>query len=131
MSVPWQAYVPYHVARDLVQHPQHNPVAHEQRFDAVTLFADISGFTAISEALGQAGRSGTEALTHLVNSYFTELITAINRYGGSIAAFGGDALTALFPYTARTRNTVTCRALQCALDIQQIRTPVTTPTWLD
>ena len=50
MPLIWQSYVSYHVVCDLVLHPHADPVSREQRFEAVALFADVSGFTAISEA---------------------------------------------------------------------------------
>src|SRR5581483_12019922 len=37
---------------------------------------------------------------------------------GIIGKFGGDAMTVLFPYTARTQAVVARRAIQCALDMQ-------------
>ena len=54
----WESFVPYHVLKDLVAYPDASPIGREQRFDAVALFADVSGFTAISEALGVAGKHG-------------------------------------------------------------------------
>src|SRR5262245_10180778 len=57
LSVPqapivWQSYLPYHVVGDLLRRPAAGPLGREQRFEAVALFADVAGFTAISEALG-------------------------------------------------------------------------------
>ena len=50
-------HIPYHLAQALLQNPDHNPVGREQRFEAVALFADISGFTALSEALADNGQN--------------------------------------------------------------------------
>ncbi len=115
----WQSYVPYHVAEDLLAHPGISPVGREQRFDAVVLFADVSGFTALSEALGATGKDGTEELTALLNTYFEPMIVLIQSYGGIIGKFGGDAMTVLFPYQAQERSQAARRAVQCALDMQE------------
>jgi class 3 adenylate cyclase/tetratricopeptide (TPR) repeat protein len=118
MNAGWLSYVPRHVAADILAHPEASPVGREQRFEAVVLFADVSGFTAISEALARNGRSGAEELTAILNSYFAPMIALVESYGGIIGKFGGDAITVLFPTTQQTRSLVACRALQCALDMQ-------------
>lgn len=118
MTSPWLSYVPYNLARDILEHPGASPVGREQRCAAVALFADVSGFTAISEALGQAGRTGTEELTRILNAYFDTMIGLINSYGGLVGQFGGDAVTVLFPHTPGTPHDAARRAIQCALDMQ-------------
>lgn len=64
--------------------------------DGATLFADISGFTPLSEALARMGREGTETLTRTLNGYFTAVIAAIESNGGDVMRFAGDAVTAFF-----------------------------------
>lgn len=118
MEQLWTAYVPRCVVEDLLAHPTDNPVGREQRFMAVVMFADISGFTALSEALGQAGRTGTEELTMLLNDYFIPMISLIQSYGGMIGKFGGDALTVLFRFDSDTRIVTIRRAIACALAMQ-------------
>lgn len=118
MTSGWLSYLPYHVAQDILQHPVQSPLERERRFDAVALFADVSGFTALSEALANAGKAGTEELTTILNSYFIPMIDLIQSYGGIIGKFGGDALTVLFPYTAETIRSVVRRGVQCALEMQ-------------
>lgn len=100
----WLSFIPYHTARDLADHPHRSPIGREQRFQAVTLFADVSGFTAISEALGKAGKGGTEELTRILNSYFEPMIALIESYGGIVGKFGGDAMTVLFPYQPQPKT---------------------------
>ena len=63
----------------------------------VALFADISGFTAMSEALAAPARAGTEELTDILNRYFEPMIALVQSFGGIIGKFGGDAMTVLFP----------------------------------
>ncbi|MCB0210777.1 MAG: tetratricopeptide repeat protein [Anaerolineae bacterium] len=118
MSTNWQSYVPHHVIEQLTRLAGDNPIGQVQRLQAVTLFADISGFTQISEALGKVGQAGTEELTIVLNSYFEPMIRRVHRYGGIIGKFGGDAMTILFPYTRQNQVAAVRRALQCALDMQ-------------
>ena len=70
----WLSYVPYHIAREILTYPEANPVGQEQRLNVVGIFADASGFTAISEALSKIGKSGAEELTRILNSYFDPII---------------------------------------------------------
>lgn len=116
--VPWGAYLPYLVARELAADPQASLAGRERRLDAVVLFADISGFTAISEALAASGRGGAEELTGLLNAYLAPAIAKVEQYGGSVGKLGGDAITAVFPYGEGERQAVARRALACALEIQ-------------
>src|SRR5579859_4277370 len=112
------SYVPEYVARALVRQPGRNPVGRAQRFPAVVLFADISGFTPMSEALGRRGKAGVEELTAVLNTYFGAMIALAQAYGGSIAKFGGDALTVIFPYRPGRRAGAVRRAVTCALRMQ-------------
>lgn len=118
MNPTWLSYLPRHVIENVLYHPDVNPVGQEIRFQAVALFADVSGFTAISEALGQAGRGGTEELTSILNGYFRPMIDLIESYGGIIGKFGGDAMTVLFPYTPETQMDTVRRSIQCAVEMQ-------------
>jgi len=119
MSSIWKSYIPYNFARDLARFPRADPVGREQRFQAVTLFVDVAGFTAMSEALAATGKSGAEELTDILNDYFEPTIDLIRSYGGIVGKFGGDAVMVLFPYEPDSRATVVRRAIQCALDVQE------------
>ncbi|MEM7128538.1 MAG: tetratricopeptide repeat protein [Chloroflexota bacterium] len=65
--------------------------------EAVTLFIDISGFTALTESLMANGRIGAEVLADTLQAIFTPLVEAIYARNGFVASFAGDALIALFP----------------------------------
>lgn len=119
MQQPWTAYVPRYVVEDVLTYPTESLIGRERRFMAVVMFADISGFTALSETLGQAGKTGTEELTLLLNGYFAPMIELIQSYGGMIGKFSGDALTVLFRFTTETRIATIRRAIACALTMQQ------------
>ncbi|MGD9098847.1 MAG: tetratricopeptide repeat protein [Anaerolineae bacterium] len=61
------------------------------------LFADLSGFTALSETLGALGKQeGAEEITSIVNDLFEALLEDVGRYGGVLVKFGGDAMTVYF-----------------------------------
>ncbi len=67
------------------------------RMQAAVAFADIAGFTALAERLAATGREGAEELTALLNRVYATLLDAATAEGGSVAHFGGDAMTVLFP----------------------------------
>ena len=68
------SYVAALAARRLVG--RHEPLfeAEGQQFAAAVLFADISGFTALTERLALTGPGGVEELTELLNGCFGELL---------------------------------------------------------
>jgi class 3 adenylate cyclase/tetratricopeptide (TPR) repeat protein len=112
------AYVPTPVAQAISQQPYipTEPIAN--RLPAAVLFIDISGFTPLSELLSQAGPTGAEELTHLINEYFTHIIETIEAYQGQVVKFSGDALTVLFPAENISLQVAVRRAGECALTIQ-------------
>ncbi len=63
-----------------------------------TLFADISGFTALTELLARelGPRRGAEELTLYLNRVYDALITHVHQYGGSVTGFAGDSMTCWF-----------------------------------
>jgi len=61
-----------------------------ERKHVTVLFSDISGFTALSEALDP------EELTELINTCFDSLIKVIYKYEGTIDKFIGDCIMVLF-----------------------------------
>lgn len=67
------------------------------RFYAVSLFADVSGFTTVTEALAQHGKEGSEALADVMSALFTPLVRSVYEQGGFITVFAGDGFTAVFP----------------------------------
>ena len=86
--------------------------------DGALLFADISGFTAMSERLSTLGVEGAEQVTALVNRYFSAMLEVLFAYGGDLFKFGGDALLAYFPDTIGG----SASAIQAAWTMQQAMT---------
>ncbi len=79
------------------------------------LFADISGFTALAEALvAEHGRqAGAEALGSNLNRVYQALVDDLFAYDGEVIYFSGDAITCWLDGDDGSR------AVQCALDMQR------------
>ncbi|MBN2790085.1 MAG: tetratricopeptide repeat protein [Candidatus Delongbacteria bacterium] len=67
------------------------------RKNGSVMFADISGFTNMSEKLTSKGKEGSEEISRIINEVFEKLITIVSSSGGSVYKFGGDAITVFFP----------------------------------
>ncbi len=99
-----------------------------ERTTGAALFADLSGFTALTETLlkeyGEQG--GAEKLTWRLNRIFDGLVAKVDDYGGSVTTFGGDALTCWFddgPATgSASAGSAALRAVACALAMQKAMT---------
>src|SRR2546430_682637 len=65
-----------------------------ERRQGTALFADISGFTPLTEALaGELGpQRGAEELTRHLNRVYDTLIDELHRFGNSVVDFSGDAI---------------------------------------
>ncbi len=120
------SYVPALITRRLTTHPTPITEPSSEHFPAAILFADISGFTALTEHLAQKGPVGAEELTQHLNTYFGQLIELITAHGGDIVKFAGDALIAIWPiFTPAAQNpselfsAAVYRAAQCSLAVQQ------------
>jgi class 3 adenylate cyclase/tetratricopeptide (TPR) repeat protein len=114
----WASFLPDYAVAEAAAHALDERIGRGWRFHAVVLFADVAGFTPMSEALGRIGKRGTEELTAILNSYFEPTIELIHSFGGTVAKFGGDAMTVVFPYQPSRPKAAARRALQCALDMQ-------------
>ncbi len=112
------AYVPTPVAQAIYRQPRPLTGPMARRFPAAVLLTDISGFTPLSELLGQTGPTGAEELTHLINQYFTQMIQIIQAYHGQVIKFSGDAMIVLFPTEETSRQLAVRQAGECALAMQ-------------
>lgn len=88
-------YLPQHVTQTRLS-ALTSPAVSGIFVQATLLFADISGFTAMSERLTQLGREGAEVITGIVNDYFATMLAIIAQHGGDLLKFGGDALLVSF-----------------------------------
>lgn len=116
------SYLPNLIHRRLALDPTPISQPDSEHFGAAVLFADISGFTALTERLAQQGPAGAEELTHLLNTYFDQLIDLITDHGGDIVKFAGDALLALWPTAGGSEfhlAAATYLAARCSLAAQK------------
>jgi len=82
------------------------------RAQGFVVFADLSGFTAMSEKLALKGLEGAEEISRILNRIFERIITILNSSGGSVYKFGGDAVTVFFPAEKCTAEKVLLAAMQ-------------------
>src|SRR3954453_19515781 len=66
------------------------PTAHEERKVVTVLFVDLVGFTSRSEHLDP------EDVRALLSPYYARLRSELERFGGTVEKFIGDAVMALF-----------------------------------
>ncbi|MBF0212176.1 MAG: tetratricopeptide repeat protein [Magnetococcales bacterium] len=89
------------------------PVAMEsERKNVTVLFADISGFTAMSEKMDP------EEVTNIMNGCMKMLADIVHRYEGYVDKFIGDCIMALFGAPMTHENDPEL-ALRAALDMQK------------
>ena len=81
-----------------------------QKRYAVVMFADISGYTAISEKLS------AEEVTEIINKTFKVLVGIVKKYSGIIDKFIGDSILCIFGIT-NSDNPELASTL-CALEMQ-------------
>ncbi len=62
-----------------------------QRFHGALLFVDISGFTALSQKMN------VEELKNHINEYFSKMLAIVDKHGGDVIKFAGDALYIIWP----------------------------------
>lgn len=90
------SYVPALVLERLAAHGEGLSEAERDQLHGALLFADISGFTALTERLAARGPAGIEQLVRRLNAYFGRLIEVLLDHGGDVLKFAGDALVVLF-----------------------------------
>lgn len=86
--------------------------------DGTMVFADISGFTALSERLAARGRIGTEELVETLSRVFGGMLEITARRGGQLLKFGGDALLLLFTGPDHARQAASA-AVEMRRDLRQ------------
>jgi class 3 adenylate cyclase/tetratricopeptide (TPR) repeat protein len=86
--------------------------AREQRKVVTVLFCDLVGSTALGES------SDPEALRARLGSTFADLRTIVERHGGSVEKFVGDAVMAVFGIPASHEDDA-LRAVRAALEMQE------------
>jgi len=108
-------YLPRYLVDLIAQDPTPGKVSGGFRYGTV-MFADVSGFTAMSEKLSVLGKEGAEEITAIVNEYFDTMLDISAEYGGDLLKFGGDALLIFFEgEDGAHRAVVTAQKMQQAM----------------
>lgn len=81
-----------------------------KRANVTVLFADIRGFTSMSENMT------AEEVSVILNEYFTEIEPIIRKHNGVINKFIGDAVMAIFGEPIQDKNHA-INAVKCANDM--------------
>ncbi|MFP3914031.1 MAG: AAA family ATPase, partial [Actinomycetota bacterium] len=80
------------------------PEQRRRLIDGSLVFADLSGFTSMTERLASLGRRGAEEVSAIISETFAAMLTEAYRAGGSLLKFGGDALLLLFDGPEHARD---------------------------
>lgn len=106
----FQRYVPIELVRTLIARGIEST---PQARTATMLFTDIENFTAIGERLSP------EILVTLLNEYFSVVTKPIEKYGGVITQYQGDAILAVFNIPTEDPDHA-ANAVRAALEIQAL-----------
>ncbi len=88
------SFLPQYIAEDEIARAEDYRALRPGTF----MFADVSGFTALSERLAQENSTnGAEILTLIMNDYFAEMLEIVAKSDGMLLKFAGDALLVFFP----------------------------------
>jgi class 3 adenylate cyclase/tetratricopeptide (TPR) repeat protein len=86
---------PY-VPRPVIDWLRDEPDTAYRQVHGTLAFADISGFTTLTERLARRGKVGAEEMGDLLNSTFAQLLVPAYDYGAALIKWGGDAVLLLF-----------------------------------
>lgn len=91
-------------------------------FKGCILFADLAGFTSLTETLASIGKEGAEELTKILNSFFERMIDIILQNGGDVIRFGGDAMTIFVPSSIEDGLKISLLLQKECLNFQKVET---------
>ncbi len=102
-----------YISKDIMQNVMLN-IDHVKvggmKSEVTILFADIRGFTSISENLS------AEEVTEILNEYFSAIEPIIRKYDGVLNKFMGDAVMAIFGEPIKNKKHA-INAVKCAQEI--------------
>lgn len=102
-------YLSYDVMKDVVSNAESVKLG-GKRANVTVLFADIRGFTSISEKLS------AEEVTKILNEYFSAIIPIIKKNDGVLNKFVGDAVLAIFGEPIKNEKHP-LNAVKCAIEM--------------
>ena len=106
-------FVPSEIVKQVQSSADGIAVGQGELKQTTMLFADLEGFTSLSERL-----SPTD-LINTLNEYFAAVVEPIERFGGSVTQFQGDAILASFNHP-RPDDDHAANAVRAAVEIQRI-----------
>jgi class 3 adenylate cyclase len=95
--------------------------AHGELLEGSFIFADVTGFTALTGELSRRGTAGREEMNRLMGALFAALLDPLLNSGGDLLIFAGDAVLAVFP--ARPEGQDARWATRTALRLVEAITP--------
>eukprot|EP01029_Cantina_marsupialis_P014202 TRINITY_DN3140_c0_g1_i6.p1 TRINITY_DN3140_c0_g1~~TRINITY_DN3140_c0_g1_i6.p1 ORF type:complete len:540 (-),score=144.56 TRINITY_DN3140_c0_g1_i6:68-1687(-) len=121
------SFVPQPVRRILAESGEALSKHQIQSVKGCVLFADISGYTALTEQCAKAGPAGAEKIRYVLNEYFGLQSKIISEHGGDVIRYCGDGLLAIWPTKTSTRDEtlaqVCLRTVNCSLELlNQLKT---------
>jgi adenylate cyclase len=108
----YRRFLPPHVVDQIMKDPDSLQLGGTNQV-VTTLFADIRGFTTLSE------RKSPQEIVAILNNYFERAATAIFRHGGSLDKFIGDGIMALFGAPQPSERDP-INAVQAAIALQEV-----------
>ncbi|WP_370287682.1 adenylate/guanylate cyclase domain-containing protein [Nocardioides sp.] len=115
--------LPY-VPRLVVDWLATTPGVEARTLDGTLMFADISGFTALTERLSRRGKAGAEEMGEALNATFDHLLADAYEHGAGLLKWGGDAV--LLAFEGRGHAARACRSARLMqrtiADVGRLRT---------
>ena len=107
----FEHYLDPRQVKELQKNPSLLKLGGEKRY-ATFLFTDVRGFTSMSESLEP------EEVTYIMNKALTAQQSAVQKHGGMVDKYIGDAMMAIFnaPIDQEYHEN---KAIDCAVDIQR------------
>ncbi len=104
---------------------------HGELLEGSFIFADVTGFTALTTELSKHGSQGLEEMNRLMCALFGALLDPLLDSGGDLLIFAGDAVLACFPalpdqpagQDARWAARTALRLVESISDFAHIQTP--------
>ncbi|VEG92306.1 adenylate/guanylate cyclase domain-containing protein [Legionella spiritensis] len=106
----FSCYMSDDVVKSLLKSPSQLAVKGDKRKITI-VFSDLRNFTGLSETLPP------EAVFAALNNLYEHMVNVIEKYGGTIDSFIGDAIMVIFGAPHSTESDA-LKAVACALDMQ-------------